>query len=119
MSKYEEDSVFLPALNNENTAVQGDFAALKKEKFSSLNGAMLVMFNQDTVIYPKQTAWFQTLDDKGEVLPLNATDFYNNDYIGLKSLTEAGKVHYVSVEGNHLQFSEDDIQNTFIPFLNQ
>jgi hypothetical protein len=38
---------------------------------------MLVMFDEDTVIYPKETAWFQSLDKKGNVLPLNGTDFYN------------------------------------------
>jgi len=119
MKNYEKDSVFLPALNNEHGA-EGTYSAMRKSRFSDLNGAMLVMFNQDTIVYPKQSSWFQTLDDKAEkVLPLNATAFYNDDYIGLKSLVEANKVDFVSIEGNHLQFTDDDVQNTFIPFLNK
>jgi palmitoyl-protein thioesterase len=116
MKTYEKDSVFLPSMNNEQIST-GELGNVRKERFSSLNAAMLVMFEDDSVIYPKETAWFQQLDTHGNVLPLNATDFYNEDYIGLKNLTETGKVQYVSLPGDHLQFTTDDIKNTFIPFL--
>ena len=80
---------------------------------------MMVMFSEDTMIYPKETAWFQQLDKNGKVLPLNATDFYNKDFIGLKALNEAGKAQFIEFKGDHLQFSRDDIENTLIPFLNK
>lgn len=57
MKAYLKDSVFLPALNNEETH-NAEFAALRAQKFSSVNAAMFVMFDADTVLYPKQTAWF-------------------------------------------------------------
>jgi hypothetical protein len=52
--------VFLPYLNNE----AGDEAtkATNKERFSALNSAMLVMFSEDTVVYPKESEWFQQLN---------------------------------------------------------
>jgi len=80
---------------------------------------MLGMFDKDSVIYPKETAWFQQLDEQGHVLPLNATDFYNDDFIGLKAMNDQKKVHWVSFDGDHLQFTTDDIKNTIVPFLNQ
>jgi len=43
--------------------------------------------------------------------------FYKDDFIGLRSLIEAGKVQYVSIAGDHLEFSDADIDNYFIPFL--
>jgi len=55
---YLDYSVFLPTLNNEHTKGRGSLSQLKKEKFSALNGALLVMFDADTVVYPKETAWF-------------------------------------------------------------
>jgi palmitoyl-protein thioesterase len=113
---YQWNSVFLPAMNNEQSA-NGDTAALRKERFSSLNSAMLIMFQKDTMIYPKETAWFQELDTHGKVQQLNATDFYKNDNIGLRSLTEAGKVEYLALDGDHLQFSLADVKKTMIPFL--
>jgi palmitoyl-protein thioesterase len=57
MDSYLADSVFLPYLNNE----VGDDAtkATVKTRFSALNAAMLVMFSEDTVVYPKESEWFQ------------------------------------------------------------
>ena len=106
-------------MNNEH-ATRGEFSEVRKAAFSSLNQAMLVMFERDSVIYPKESAWFQSLGKDGKtVMPLNATDFYQEDYIGVKKLNEAGKIQFVSLFGDHLQFSKEDTENTFIPFLNQ
>lgn len=62
MKTYEEKSVFLPAINNEEeTTHQGiftDMASLRKSRFMNINKAMFIMFSQDTMIYPKETAWF-------------------------------------------------------------
>jgi len=60
MEQYLEDSVFLPYLNNE----AGDDASkmANKTRFSALNSAMLVMFAEDTVVYPKESEWFQQLN---------------------------------------------------------
>jgi palmitoyl-protein thioesterase len=81
---------------------------------------MLVMFTEDTMVYPKESEWFQTLDSKDKsVVPLEDSDFYKNDLIGLKALNEAKKVQFEKIEGDHLQFSKADITNTFIPFLMQ
>ena len=44
------------------------------------------MFTEDTMIYPKETAWFQGLDKHGQVVKLEDSDFYKEDYIGVKSL---------------------------------
>lgn len=115
---YVKNSVFLPKLNNEGDQENGK-ASLRASRWSSLNAAMMVMFSEDTMIYPKETAWFQQLDKNGKLLPLNATDFYNKDYIGLKSLNEAGKAEFIEIKGDHLQFSHDDIENKLIPFLNK
>lgn len=103
----------LADMNNENT-----LDAKKKTKFSGLNAVMLIMFEQDTMIYPKETAWFQCLDPSGvKVIPLEDTDFYKNDNIGLKSLLDAKKVQKISWPGNHLQFTIAQINNVVVPFL--
>lgn len=62
---YLKDSVFLPFLNNEKDP-QPDFTS----RFTSLNAAMFVMFTNDTMIYPKETAWFWELQKDGSVLPV-------------------------------------------------
>lgn len=115
MKEYLADSVFLPYLNNEDGTV--DQAASNKARFTALNGAMLVMFTEDSVVYPKESEWFQELNELMNVEPLEKSAFYQSDLIGLKQLNEAGKVQFVSIVGDHLEFTDSDITNTFVPFL--
>lgn len=115
LERYSEDSVFLPYVNNETGS--DDDKALVKANFTSLNNILLVMFDSDTMIHPKETAWFQQMDTENNVMALEDTDFYNNDYIGLKQMMDSGKVQFEKIEGDHLQFSQSDITNTFVPFL--
>jgi len=96
MSQYLKGSVFLADENNERGSDEAK-AALKK-RFSAINGAMLVMFTEDSMVYPKESEWFQQLDSSDDkVQALADSDFYKNDYIGLKALTDAGKVKQVTI----------------------
>lgn len=113
--QYLAGSVFLPYLNNEEA--EDTTNADRKSKFTALNGALLMMFTEDTMVYPKESEWFQELNADGTLQPLEDSDFYKNDYLGLKTLNEAKKVQFVSVVGDHLQFTEADITNTIVPFL--
>lgn len=56
MDTYLADSVFLPYANNEK-----DQSATIKERFSALNGVLLGMFSEDTMVYPKESEWFYEL----------------------------------------------------------
>jgi len=57
MPEYLRNSVFLPALNNEQQT-GSTIEALRKQNFSKINKAMFVKFSEDSVIVPKETAWF-------------------------------------------------------------
>merc|ERR1712224_627030 len=52
---YLKESVFLPYLNNEK---QHGLFSYNKDRFTSLNGVMLVEFTKDGMIYPKETSIF-------------------------------------------------------------
>lgn len=49
---YAKYCTFLPKLNNEESGAL-EKRALRKSKFSNLNKMMLMMFTEDTVVYPK------------------------------------------------------------------
>lgn len=53
---------------------------------------MMVEFSKDTMIYPKETAHFGSLDEKGNHIPMEQQDLYINDSFGLKTLNEAKKI---------------------------
>lgn len=46
------------------------------------------------------------------------TKLYTEDWIGLKTLDEAGRVHFISVPGKHLGISEADMKKHVVPYLN-
>lgn len=117
MTQYLANSEFLAQANNEKgtEAVKAPI----KARFSALNGTMLVMFTEDSVVYPKESEWFQGLNNLMKVQPLEKSAFYQEDYIGLKTLNEAGKVQFVKIVGDHLQFTAEDVSNIFVPFLLQ
>lgn len=45
------------------------------------------------------------------------TMLYKNDWIGLRSLNEAGKVKLVNVSGTHLAMSDSDMKLHIVPYL--
>lgn len=45
------------------------------------------------------------------------TKLYEEDWIGLKTLDEAGRVKFVSVAGGHLGISKGDMKKYIVPYL--
>lgn len=107
------ESTFLADLNNEKKTKNQNY----KARFSSLEYVVLVKFAADTVIIPKETAWFQFWNAQEQVLYLNQQDFYNYDFIGLRYLVESNKVNFVTFAGEHTQFTYEEIDNNVIPAL--
>jgi palmitoyl-protein thioesterase len=110
---YLSYSSFLADLNNERSEKNQTY----KERFSNLEKVVLIKFSEDTMIIPKETAWFQFYDSNHEVQDIEETDFYKQDFIGLRKLTEENKINLNTIEGNHLQFSDEDIETIMIPAL--
>ncbi|KAL9260190.1 Palmitoyl-protein thioesterase 1-like protein [Drosera capensis] len=113
---YLEKCRFLPRLNNE---LPEERNSTYKERFTSLQNLVLIMFEHDSVLIPKETAWFGYYPDGAfsPVMPPEQTQLYTEDWIGLKALNEAGKVKFISVEGNHLGISQSDMKKYVIPYL--
>ncbi|CAN6579499.1 unnamed protein product [Malus baccata var. baccata] len=107
---------FLPKLNNE---LPGEKNSTYKERFSSLQNLVLIMFEHDTVLIPKETAWFGYYEDDSfkSILSLQQTDLFTEDWIGLRNLDEAGRVKYISVAGGHLGISTRDMKKHAVPYL--
>lgn len=47
------------------------------------------------------------------------TNLYTEDWIGLKTLDEAGKVKFINVSGGHLEISLSDIKTYILPYLEE
>ncbi|ESQ55680.1 hypothetical protein EUTSA_v10025863mg [Eutrema salsugineum] len=116
MKNYLKHSKYLPKLNNERPNERN---STYKERFTSLHNLVLVMFQGDTVVIPKESCWFGYYPDGAStpLLPPQQTKLYKEDWIGLKTLDAAGKVKFVSVPGKHLQMAHDDVVKYVVPYL--
>jgi len=95
---------FLTDINNDN-AINTTY----KQNLISLNNLVLVLFSDDVVVIPKESAWFGFYPDNNPniVVPLNATKLYLEDRIGLKTLNENGKLVFDVCPGGHMHVPSD------------
>ncbi|XP_009591269.1 uncharacterized protein [Nicotiana tomentosiformis] len=114
IADYRKGCKFLPVVNNE---VHGN--STFKKRFASLENLVLIMFEKDEILVPKQTSWFGYYPDGSwsTVLPANETKLYTEDWIGLKILDEAGKVKFLNVSGSHLEISTSEMKKNILPYL--
>ncbi|WZZ87491.1 hypothetical protein YC2023_116070 [Brassica napus] len=118
INKYLEKSKYLPKLNNE---IPNQRNSTYKERFTSLHNLVLVKFQDDKVIVPQDSSWFGFYRD-GAFKPLlsaQQTKLYTEDWIGLKTLDDAGKVKFVSVKGAHIIMADLDVVKYVVPVLHR
>ncbi|KAL6499450.1 hypothetical protein OROHE_026113 [Orobanche hederae] len=114
LGDYRKGCRFLPKLNNEIYK-----NSTYKERFASLENLVLIKFEKDCILVPKETSWFGYFPDGSweTVLPAQQTTLYTEDWIGLKTLDEARKVKFLSVSGGHLEISYGDMKKYILPYL--
>ncbi|XP_047306565.1 palmitoyl-protein thioesterase 1-like [Impatiens glandulifera] len=118
INQYMKRCKFLPRLNNEYKDQKND---VYKKRFASLQNLVLIKFEDDEVLIPNETAWFGYFSDgsrsRKKVLPVQEKTLYKEDWIGLQSLDEAGRVKYINVSGGHLDVSNIDMKKYIVPYL--
>ncbi|XP_022861959.1 palmitoyl-protein thioesterase 1-like, partial [Olea europaea var. sylvestris] len=114
LDNYKKGCKFLPKLNNEIHT-----NSTYKERFSSLQNLVLIMFEKDRVLVPKETSWFGYYPDGSwsTVLPAQETTLYSEDWIGVKALDEAGKVKFLKASGHHLEIFHSEMKDYILPYL--
>lgn len=116
LAAYYKGSLFLPKLNNEIPLNRNE---TYKKRLESLNHLVLIMFQQDVVLIPPQTAWFGFYADNDftTVQAPEETDLYKEDWIGLRALDEAGRVKYIAFPGDHLRINDLELKQYVVPYL--
>ena len=103
-------------LNNEKTEKNSSYAV----NLATLENFVMVKHNQDSMVEPRESSHFEFYvpGQATVILPLRESPLYTEDRIGLKSLDEAGRLHLMEVEGNHLEFTRqwfiDNIINVYL-----
>lgn len=113
-AKYKNYSTFLADINNERYINDSYIENLNK-----LTKFVMVQFNKDTIVQPKESQWFgyyKPGQDK-ETQWLGETDLYIEDRLGLKKMDEANKIVFLECEGNHLQFTTEWFREKLFIYL--
>ena len=102
-------------INNAGPTKKQDY----KQNLARLDNLVLVQFTEDSIVDPKESEWFGWFDDNDHqtMLPLQNTSMYKEDWIGLRNLDQAGKLHLMSVAADHLRLGKkalDEIINKFL-----
>jgi palmitoyl-protein thioesterase len=64
----------------------------------------------DTMIDPRDSAWFSTYNERGELLDVHDQSWFKNGGLGLLSLERKGKIHYLSLPGSHMSIPMDEFK---------
>jgi len=114
---YLSEGIFLPDINNEKTTKNPQY----KTNLASLNSLILYQFTEDTMVIPKESSWFGYYadGDLSQMLKLQDMPIYQQDWIGLKTLDQQGKIQFLECPGDHMQFTLDWFTaNVVTPYLN-
>jgi len=112
---YLAGNIFLPDINNALPTKNQTY----KNNILKLSNFVMVRFTEDTMVQPIESEWFGFYvpgQDK-KVLTLQETPLYQEDWLGLKQLDQQGKLKFLSVVGEHLQFSIQWFNETIIPYF--
>jgi palmitoyl-protein thioesterase len=100
LDAYLANNIFLPDINNERLNKNQLYA----DNMASLERLVLVMFEEDTTVVPRESAWFGFWDGKS-LIPLQDQALFTDDWLGLKKLHDAGNLLFDSAPGEHMQFT--------------
>ncbi|KAI5464967.1 palmitoyl protein thioesterase [Mariannaea sp. PMI_226] len=110
--RYLEHSNFLADINNERVLKNATY----KENLASLTNFVMYMFEDDTTAIPKESSWFEEVNGT-ETIPLRARKLYQEDWIGLRELDRKGGLTFRSITGEHMQITEQVLNETMIDFF--
>ena len=111
---YEEHNTFLKMLNNENDEKDEEI----KRRFSNLEKVKLIKSKDDSVIVPRDSSWFMFYDFEGkEIVPLEESQFYKKDFIGLRKLNEEGKVIFATFRDEHVIYNIVEYWEEIVAFF--
>ena len=114
LEAYLEHSNFLADLNNERIVKNTTYAKNMKK----LKRFVSYMFKDDTVVIPKQSAWFSEVNvTTGKETELKDRNMYKEDWLGLKWLDEKGRLKFPTIGGGHMALSDEVLIDAFTKYF--
>jgi palmitoyl-protein thioesterase len=106
--------------------MNGPIKDIKKREFNKsldpiiIEAFVMILHESDSMVEPRESEHFEFYvpGQAAVILPLRESPIYVEDRIGLRALDEAGRLHFLSVPGDHLEFSRqwfiDEIVHVYL-----
>merc|ERR1712176_654308 len=94
--------------NNEKTVNQE-----YKDNWAKASSFVWVKGTKDTVVWPRDGEWWGAADPADpwkKTIPMKETRWYTEDLFGLQTADKAGKNHFESFDGQHIQFTQTELE---------
>ncbi|KAJ3305392.1 hypothetical protein HDV03_001486 [Kappamyces sp. JEL0829] len=115
LDAYYSSNIFLPELNQEGPYV--DSSPEYRRRLQTLNKLALIRFTNDTMIVPRDSAWFSFYNEQGDVVPIQQQPYYKT--LGLDALMDASKIDFHTLPGEHMRFEYEDLRHFAQEYLVQ
>jgi len=111
MEDYLTYNIFLADINNERDQKNSTY----KKNIASLNTVLLEYSTIDNIVIPMQSPWFffYANGSDTEIVPMNQSKAFIEDWIGLKSLYDQGKLLMEPVPCDHQDIPRDDCKQWY------
>ena len=110
LDPYLEHSNFLADINNERKEKNATYV----ENMKKLDKFVMYMFDEDTTVVPKESAFFyDVIPSTEKVVKLQDRDIYKEDWLGLKWLDERGRLDFRVAKGPHMAVGEELLTDVF------
>jgi palmitoyl-protein thioesterase len=91
---------YLPVINNEIWCQLE--SPTHRQNIRNLSNFVMIWSPMDTVVDPPESGKFSFFDEDFKVIPLEETDLYKNDLLGLKYLNKKGGLHTFETNCSHV-----------------
>ncbi|KAI9683410.1 MAG: hypothetical protein M1829_005482 [Trizodia sp. TS-e1964] len=114
LESYLEYSNFLADINNERPLKNPTY----KTNLASLKNFVMYIFEDDTTVIPKESAWFAEVNStSSKVTKLEDRPIFKEDWLGLRELAEKKALKFLSTPGRHMLVTEDLLEEVFRNFF--
>jgi len=111
---YLKYSIFLADINNETPNKNSTY----RQNIISLNTMLLIYSEIDEIVIPMTSPQFDffTLGQDVTVVPLRQSDQYNQDWIGLQTLDQNGKLITQGIQCHHQDIPRDVCRQFYVMY---
>jgi len=96
---YLDISVYLPYINNEKEHEQRD---KYRNNIINLSNFVMIWSPNDEIVYPAESGKFSFLDKDMAIIPIEETELYKDDTLGLKFLNDNTRLHTYETNCSHV-----------------